>query len=71
MQKVLKRHGLRGNWTTTNRRSTKIGTISRVFLLTGFSHPSILKPQTRGMWTRHTDRVGTKDGPARTETARF
>src|SRR5881227_3096140 len=43
---------LRGKWTTTNRRGTKILTISRVFLLTGFSHPSILQLQIRGMWKR-------------------
>jgi hypothetical protein len=71
VQKVLKLHKLRGKRTTTNRRSAKILTISRVFLLTGFSHPSILQLQIRGTWKRHTDRVETKDGPARTETARF
>ena len=49
--------------------STNLLTIFCVFHLTGFSHPSILQLQIRGTWKRHTDRVETEDGPARTESS--
>ena len=55
---MLKGKRLRGNGTTTNRRSTKTSTTFCVFLLTGNILALILRIQIRG-------NVEAPDGPNR------